>query len=291
MAPFRLKCYLQPVQCCSNKWMSKLEMTCFSGASRVTLAANFPHPVPCFCLVFVPATQLQRSVQPAWLSLMWLQLSCHGNSVSPMRQGFRAGKHFRLDAPRLASARWMGDAADKAGGSATHWSVGLDTLLPPGWHHRLRCRPRCPVPWCLLAQPVSKSKFAVLKTSLFSCPTAVKSKETTCAKMKQLHCWQNVKENAFPAANANCGLHPHFRLIETPLTPTPTPSTKETIARHAKTVRRSREQERLTWKDDVGWMLTLACLQWSPWLPIRDHTGPSELVWPFCLRKAFSVPA
>lgn len=47
----------------------------------------------------------------------------------------------------------------------------------------------------------------------------------------------------------------------------------------------------LTWKDDVGWMLTLACFQWSPWLPFRDQTGPSELVWPFCLRKAFSVPA
>lgn len=47
----------------------------------------------------------------------------------------------------------------------------------------------------------------------------------------------------------------------------------------------------LTWKDDVGWMLTLACFQWSPWLPFRAQTGPSELVWPFCLRKAFSVPA
>lgn len=151
-------------------------MTCFSGASRVTLSANFPHPVPCFCLLFVPATQLQHSVQPAWLSLMWLQLSCHGNSVSPRKQEFSGGKHFRLDAPRPTSARRLGDAADKAGRGATHWSVGLDTPLPPGWHHRLRCRPRCPVPWCLLAPPVSKNKFAVLKTRLSSCFTAVRSK-------------------------------------------------------------------------------------------------------------------
>lgn len=108
MAPFKVKCYLQLIQCCQNKWMSKLEMTCFSGASRVTLSANFPHPVPCFCLLFVPATQLQRSVQPVWLSFMWLQLSCHGNSVSPMRQGFSAGKHFRLDTRWPVSARRMG---------------------------------------------------------------------------------------------------------------------------------------------------------------------------------------
>lgn len=47
----------------------------------------------------------------------------------------------------------------------------------------------------------------------------------------------------------------------------------------------------LTWKDAVGWMLTLACFQRSPWLPLSDHTGPSEVVWPFCFRKAFSVPA
>ena len=47
----------------------------------------------------------------------------------------------------------------------------------------------------------------------------------------------------------------------------------------------------LTWNDAVGWMLTLACFQRSPWLPFRDHTVPSEVVWPFCLRKAFSVPA
>lgn len=46
----------------------------------------------------------------------------------------------------------------------------------------------------------------------------------------------------------------------------------------------------LTWKDAVGWMLTLACFQRSPWLPVRDQTGPSEVVWPFCFRKAFSVP-
>lgn len=189
MAPFKVKCYLQLIQCCQNKWMSKLEMTCFSGASRVTLSANFPHPVPCFCLLFVPATQLQRSVQPVWLSFMWLQLSCHGNSVSPMRQGFSAGKHFRLDARWPVSARRMGggDTADKAGRCATHWSVGLDTPLPPGWHHRLQCRPRCPVPWCLLALPVSKNKFSVLKTKLFSCFTAVKSNKTTCTEMKELH--------------------------------------------------------------------------------------------------------
>lgn len=156
-------------------------MACFSGASRVTLSANFPHPVPCFCLLFVPATQLQRSFQPAWLSLMWLQLSCHGNSVSPMRQGFSADKHFRLDAPLPAS---VGDAADTAGRGATHWSVGLDTPLPPGWHHQLRCRPRCPVPWCLLAPPVSKNKCVVLKTRLVPCFTAVKSKETMKASQK-----------------------------------------------------------------------------------------------------------
>jgi len=47
----------------------------------------------------------------------------------------------------------------------------------------------------------------------------------------------------------------------------------------------------LTWKDDVGWMLTLACFHRSPWLPLSDHTGPSEVVWPFCFRKALSVPA
>lgn len=48
---------------------------------------------------------------------------------------------------------------------------------------------------------------------------------------------------------------------------------------------------RLTWKDAVGWMLTLACFQRSPWLPLSDHTRPSEAVWPFCFRNAFSVPA
>lgn len=162
-------------------------MTCFCGASRVTLSANFPHPVSSVCLLFAPATQLQCSFQPARLSLMWLQLSCHGNSFSPMRQGFSAGKHFRLDTPRLASARRLGDAADKAEPGATHWSVGLDIPLPPGWHHRLRCRPRCPVPWCLLAPPVSKNKFAVLETRMFSCFTAVTSKETPCTEMKELH--------------------------------------------------------------------------------------------------------
>lgn len=47
----------------------------------------------------------------------------------------------------------------------------------------------------------------------------------------------------------------------------------------------------LTWKDAVGWMLTLACFQRSPWLPLSDHTGPSEVVWPFCFRRAFNVPA
>ena len=47
----------------------------------------------------------------------------------------------------------------------------------------------------------------------------------------------------------------------------------------------------LTWKDAVGWMLTLACLQRSPWLPLRVHTGLSaDADWPFCLRNAFRVP-
>lgn len=98
-----------------------------------------------------------------------------------------------------------------------------------------------------------------------------------------------MNESTFPAANAGDGRHPHFRLIETP--PTPTPTAKETTAQHADTVREQESGCRLTWKDEVGWMLTLACFQWSPWLPFTDHTGPSELVWPFCLRKAFSVPA
>lgn len=147
--------------------MSEFEMTCFYfPAPRVTLSANFPHPVRCFCRLFFPATQLQCSIQPARLSLMWLRLSCQGNSVSNVRQWFSA-------VPRPASARPTGERCcsggrgGKGGWGATHWSVGLDTPLPPGWHHRSRCRPRCPVLWSLPVPPRSKNQLAALKPRPF----------------------------------------------------------------------------------------------------------------------------
>lgn len=120
--------------------------------------------------------------------------------------------------------------------------------------------------------------------------------------------WQNLNESTCPAANTVYGSHPHVCLILQSVegrankhcTPSTTAAPAKGTILHTKTVREKREQESwcrcffspsLTWKDDVGWMLTLACFQWSPWLPFRDQTGTSELVWPFCLRKAFSVPA
>lgn len=38
-------------------------------------------------------------------------------------------------------------------------------------------------------------------------------------------------------------------------------------------------------------MLTLACSQWSPWLPLRLQTDVSTTVGPFCLRNTFRAPA
>ena len=46
-----------------------------------------------------------------------------------------------------------------------------------------------------------------------------------------------------------------------------------------------------TWKAVVGWRLTLACLQRSPWLPVRVQTEVSVTVCPFCRRKTFRAPA
>lgn len=44
------------------------------------------------------------------------------------------------------------------------------------------------------------------------------------------------------------------------------------------------------WKEDVGLMLTLACLHRSPWFPLRVHTDVSWPVWLFCLKYTFNVP-
>lgn len=44
------------------------------------------------------------------------------------------------------------------------------------------------------------------------------------------------------------------------------------------------------WKEDVGLMLTLACLQRSPWFPLRVQTEVSWPVWLFCLKYTFNVP-
>lgn len=38
----------------------------------------------------------------------------------------------------------------------THWVVGLDTPLPPAWHHRWRCLPRSLAPGFLQAPPTER---------------------------------------------------------------------------------------------------------------------------------------
>lgn len=45
-----------------------------------------------------------------------------------------------------------------------------------------------------------------------------------------------------------------------------------------------------TWKEAIGWMLTLACFHRSPWFPTKFHKELSEPEWPFCRRYAFNAP-
>lgn len=45
-----------------------------------------------------------------------------------------------------------------------------------------------------------------------------------------------------------------------------------------------------TWKAVVGWILTLAWCQRSPWLPVRLQTRVSVTAWPFWRRKTFRAP-
>lgn len=48
----------------------------------------------------------------------------------------------------------------------THWVEGLDTPLPPAWHHRWLCLPRCLFPGYLRAPPAERNVCHVMCSAL-----------------------------------------------------------------------------------------------------------------------------